>query len=386
MEGFRGFLGPGGKLKTAVCLFVGALALASPPLYAANRIGEAVYLEGEVGVVRNSEALDSSDVQVGMDIENFDLVKTGSEALAEVRISASNAPKISVKVAPNTRFSFEISKLGGAQQSSIGLLTGSLTLKVAKLTGSQQVKVRTDSTAMGVRGTEFTVSSPPSGDILITCDEGEVSCTDEDGDQLTAAPGTAIEKAAGERLRSVPVAVSNLVTFRENWLAERIAALRANALPAIRAYAVRYEALSEQFAKNYEELMKRKTIISKWTLEDKKGASGGRMEVMKEKKQVIGALLKLRKTLFLFERIYYRLLELEAYHEMGNGKGLIRSGYTTEQFFNRMRGERRTLEARMASIRYIAKLYAKRNDGSIPTGAFDDPVGEEDDFFSGSDF
>lgn len=373
-------------MKTVVCFFVGALALANSPLYAANRIGEAVYLEGEVGVVRDSEELDSSDVQVGMNVENFDLIKTGSEALAEVRISASNAPKINVKVAPNTRFSFEISKLGGAQQSSIGLLTGSLTLKVAKLTGAQQVKVRTDSAAMGVRGTEFTVASPPSGDILITCDDGEVSCTDEDGNRFTAAPGTAIEKTAGERLRSVPVAVSDLATFRKNWLEERITALRVNALPAIRAYAVRYEALSEQFARNYDELMKRKTVISKWALEDKKGVSGGRMEVMKEKKQVIGALLKLRKTLFLFERIYYRLLELETYHEMGYGKGLIRSGYTTEQFFNRMKGERKTLEARMASIRFIAKLYAKRNDGSVPTGAFDEEPGEDDDFFSGSDF
>jgi hypothetical protein len=369
-------------MKRSAGFLIVALTIAACPLEAADKIGEAVYLEGEVGVVRDSREIESSDVQVGMDIENFDLVKTGADALAEVSISEAAAPDISVKVAPNTRFSFEISRLGGSSQSSIGLLAGSLTLKVAKLSGAQQVKVRTDAAAMGVRGTEFTVTCPPSGDILVTCDDGEVQCTGDDGERLRAVPGTAVEKRAEGGLRSIPVAVSDLAAFRENWLAERIEALRANTLPAIRGYAARYETLYARFSRDYEELMKSRGVISRWAEEDVRGASGGRMQAMKEKKQIIGALLKLRKTLFLFERIYYRLLELEEYHGKGYGRGSIRSGLTTGQFFDRFDGERKALEARMAYIRYVAKLYAKRNGGSVPTGAFDEESREDEDFFS----
>jgi hypothetical protein len=366
-------------------IVVCALLISAAALTAEDKIGEALYMEGDVGVIRNSAELDPAEVQIGMGIENFDLLKTGSTGLAEVRVSSTKTPAMTIKVSRNTQFSLELSKLGSKQQTSVNLLSGTLSMKVSKLTGSQDVKLRTESAAMGVRGTQFSVTSPPSGDILITCDEGEVVCTDEDGKQLAALPGTAIEKMAGEKFRSIPVAVSDLETFRNNWLTERIQALQANALRAIGDFSKLYLSLSAELSSNYAALMKSQAVLTKWYAEDTFGKIGGRMELMKEKKEIVGTLFKLRKTLFRFERIYYRLMELKEYYDQGYGRGLISTGMTSAQFFQRFEREKKTLERTMASIRYVAKLYALRNDGSVPTGAFDEPNDQsEEDFFDSS--
>ena len=83
---------------------------------------------------------------------------------------------------------------------------------------------------MGVRGTDFTVTAPESGDVLVTCDEGEVSVTDDQGKDLTAIPGTVVEKIPGEAYRTVPVAATGLEDFRTRWRGERAQFVQANAL------------------------------------------------------------------------------------------------------------------------------------------------------------
>jgi hypothetical protein len=52
-----------------------------------------------------------------------------------------------------------------------------------------------------------------------------------------------------------------------------------------------------------------------------------------------------------------------------------------------MDGERKDLEKKMAKIRQVARLYAERNEGKTPSGAFDDTeIEEEEDLFDDSDF
>jgi len=353
--------------RCCIVLLSAFLALAGS-LSAADRIGDITYLEGDVTVMRNDQELDG--VQTGLDIENFDLVKTGADGLAEAEIAASATQKVTVKVAPSTLFTLEISKLGAKQKTSVGIISGTISLKVAKLAGAQSVSVKTDSAVMGVRGTQFSVTSPPTGDILVTCDEGEVSCTDEQGKEATAAPGTVVEKRADEVFRTLPVEVSSLETFRKKWHEERIEALKSHANAVIRNLARRYNGLYREFNRNYAALMKEQAIIAKWREEDRKGRVGGSAEMMKEKKALIGHLFALRKTLFLFERVYFRLLAIKGYHDQGFGKGDIDASQTTTQFFQKLAMEKKDLERKMAMVRYIVKLYAKRNEGEVPTDAF----------------
>jgi len=362
-----------------LCTLALLLGTTAGPIGAAEKLGGITYLEGDVSLIRDGEEIDG--VQIGQDLQNFDVVRTGPDGLAEIAVSTPKAPKMTVKVSRGTQFSFEISRLGARQQTSVGLIGGTVSLKVAKLTGSQAVNLKSDAAAMGVRGTQFTVTSPPTGDILVTCDEGEVVCTDDGGRELTAIPGTVVEKRPGELFRAVPVAVSSLETFRRDWNAERIDALRTNALRAIRNHAILYAALSREFDRNYAELMKQQAVMSKWKNEDSRGKLGSAMELMKEKKDIVRHLFALRKTLFRFERVYYRLLELKDYHDQGFGRGTLESGESTTVFFQKLEREKGDMLRKMATIRYVAKLYALRNNGRVPTGAFDESEESAEDFF-----
>jgi len=73
--------------------------------------------------------------------------------------------------------------------------------------------------------------------------------------------------------------------------------------------------------------------------------------------------LNLRKSSFLFEKVYYRLVELREYYKQGMIRGDLGNGMTAEQFFRRFDNEAVDLEEKMNVFRHTLKLFAKRNDG-----------------------
>jgi len=293
-------------------------------------------------------------------------------ARSNCRFTSPLSPPATIKVAPRTRFTLEIGKAGTRQQTTVGLMIGSVTMKCAKLGGSQSVKVQTDAAVMGVRGTNFTVTATASGDLLVDCDEGEVECVDEEGNTEHAKPGEVVERLYEERFRRLPVAVSSIEQFKRFWNIERISALKANAGKAIRVGAVRYQRLLVQFNRDFASLATAQGTVDRWKAENRAGRVGSRQEIMAQLKE-IGPLLKdLRKTLFFFERTYARLLELREYHEQGFGRGVIPYGEaaeTTQAFFQRLERDRADLERKMARIRLVARMFAARNEGASPGAA-----------------
>jgi hypothetical protein len=346
-------------------------------------------MEEGVEIDRDRETIPAWDVFIGMGVENYDLVRTDDTGYAEVDVdSPRSAPSI-VRISPNTSFYFEMNKIGRDDTTTIGLITGSLSVKVAKLSGRQNVEVATESAIMGVRGTDFAVTLSPGGDILVTAEEGRVSCIDDSGRELFAEPGTVVEKRPGELFREIPVSVSDLKTFQTEWYADRLEVFKANALRAITFYADRYLRLKSRFDSAYADLQDDGPILRKWYEEDRRGEIAGRMESMREKKELIGELLELRKILYIFERVYFRLVELEGYYRQGYGRGQIEPGLSSAAFFNRFNREKQELVENMAELRYITKLYAKRNNGNFPTDLFEQGeeefFGEEDSFFEEED-
>jgi hypothetical protein len=356
------------KARRICMVALAALAALALPAFAQNRIGEIVYLENEVALTRNSHT--TAEVDIGTALENYDLLSTGPTGYAEVEVNAPQAPGTVLKISPGTRFYFELNTVGGKNTTTVGMLGGSLSVKVAKLSGRQQVEVATESALMGVRGTTFEVTISPAGDILVDSEEGQVSCIDDSGTELFAEPGTVVEKRPGELFRTVPVAVSSLEQFRREWNAERIEAFKANALRAISFYAKRYTSLKERFDTAYARLESEREVLRKWYEEDRQGRVGGTMDSLREKKRLIGPLLELRKVLYLFERTYFRLLELQDYYRQGYGRGQIEPGLSSAAFFSRFEREQEELARKMAEIRYVTKLYARRNGGEFPTDLF----------------
>ena len=149
--------------RAAPLLMVGALFLlgGAKPSSSPDKVGDTSYLEGTVSVQRDSHDLDASEVQTGLEIENYDMVKTAADGLAEVSITTPKSVGATIKVSPRTQFTFELNNTGSRQQSFVGLMSGTVALKVAKLTASQDLMVHTESAVMGVRGTEFSVTAPP---------------------------------------------------------------------------------------------------------------------------------------------------------------------------------------------------------------------------------
>jgi hypothetical protein len=351
-------------------LLAGVLAVTSLMSAAAQsqeRVGELSYLEGELAVTRNNRILREQDVEIGLEVQNLDVLKTARNGQAEIAVDAPGLPASVIKVSPNTTFYLEVNSLGKEKRTHVGAITGTIALKVQKLGANQRVNVSTETALMGVRGTTFEVTLTPSGDLLITITEGEVLVQDEEGHELAAEPGEVVEQPAGEPIQKIPVAVSALEQYRRDWYAERLEAFKANPLRAMRFYALRYRALRQRFLRAYAGLQREKAILQKWYQEDRQGTIGGRMEMLREKKRLVGYILELRRILFVFERVYYRLAELQEYYRQGYGQGTLEGTLTSRAFFNSFESDRDDLARKIAELRYVVKLYAKRNEGAFPT-------------------
>jgi ferric-dicitrate binding protein FerR (iron transport regulator) len=212
------------------------IALASCVPVLAEQVGEIVFIDGRVEVLRNEQTLTEADLAVGAPIENLDRVSTGEGAQVTIAITAPYGAPAEIRIAAKTTFYVEIERMERRSATTLGLITGSIGLKVQKLGGNRSLAVRTDTTVMGVRGTTFDVTTSPAGDVLVSAQEGSVTCSDaERGEEIVAEPGEVVERRVEEdTFRSVPVAVSTLEQFRREWVAERIAILRATVRPASR--------------------------------------------------------------------------------------------------------------------------------------------------------
>ncbi len=285
---------------------------------------------------------------------------------AEIAITAPKSPQMTIHISPDTQFSLEMSALSGKQQTTIGIIGGSISLKVAKLTAGQGVSVKTDTATMAVRGTSFTVTTPPSGDILVTTGEGDVLCTDDQGKDLHATPGVVVEKRPGELYRTAAVAAAELEKYRAQWGADRAADFQKKAPKLILANARLYDRLAKELAAERTELTRSTAILSKWRDENRRGRIGLRAEVARERIAIGALLARMRRTQFQLERVSFRLLRLRALHDRGIGVGTLDAGVTTAQFFARLDREKAAVDEGLALTRFLAKLYAKRSDGALP--------------------
>jgi hypothetical protein len=347
----------------ARAIAVGLLLLGGTA-FCEGKLGSVTYMEGDVSMVRDGVEMDS--IAIGADVQNFDLVKTGSDGLAELDVNSTQSPRMTIKVSADTRFSLEIAAIQGKQQTTLGIIGGSISMKASRLAGTQALSVKTDTATMGVRGTQFDVTSPPTGDVLVTCEEGEVVVTDDQGKELHAIPGTVVEKRPAELYRTVPVAVSGLGKFRGQWVSERAQALEKNAFRLIQANVRLYNTLVGELNAGHAELARSQGILSKWADEDKRARIGQRAEIVKERLAIGGLLARLRRMQFRLERVHFRLSRLKTYHDRGIGKGTLDGGVTTAQFFERFANEGKDVEQKLSLTRSVSKMYLRRSEGRLP--------------------
>lgn len=333
--------------------------------FSQETVGSVTYLLGDVRIVRDGGEI--TDVAIGDAIQAFDLVHTGTDGQAELSLGGNGVAKMTVKVSADTQVSIETATLStGTHQTSLGILGGALSLKVQKLLGTEGVLVRTDTAAMGVRGTEFSVTAPATGDVLVTCLEGDVLCTDDQNRELHAIPGSAVEKRAGESYQTLAVQPTEVDQYRARWAGEREQALERNALPLIRANARLYLRLTRELREESAELARNRAIIDMWRGEDRAGRIGQRASLAGERRAIGAVLRRMRRTQFQLERVSFRLERLRRLHERGIGTGTIDGGVASTAFFNQVERERAEVRGDLWETRALTKMYARRSNGELP--------------------
>ncbi len=361
-------------------LFVIILTLLVTALFAQQPkspvFGTIDFVEGSVSVTRANKVIAS--INPGDTILIDDFIKTGNDGMVIIQLDKKTGMRGTITIKPKTSAYLRLKQDTNAPKTVIEVMAGQIQSKLAKIAGNPSFSVATDTAVMGVRGTEFGVVSSPTGGILVYCTDGAVECS-EDGGSTVINKGQSVEKKFGERFRKVPVAVSNYETFAAKWWTDDIEAFRANPAKALKFYKDKYDELSGRFNSVFEMLQK-SPILTKWIKEDAEHAviNPNSPEILRDKKEIIGHLLEIRKTLVIFERIYYRMLLLEEYiKNTAAEKTLIAPGVTVGDFIRRITNEAASFEKKVALFRYAELLYNLRNGG---TGMFDN----DDDFFGSS--
>ncbi|HOV64983.1 MAG TPA: FecR family protein, partial [Spirochaetia bacterium] len=324
-------------------------------LSAAPVVGKIVSLDGTVDVYRNGKVVDWRLVTEKFNIEEYDLIETGEDGLVEVEVSLKSGARATVRMSENTAFYFETSKLQGKDQTNFQMMKGSLALKVAKLSGSESVGVKTESTAMGVRGTEFEVITMPDGAVLVLCSEGRVACTDNRDQEVLAEAGRVVSKNPNESLKGYAVEPEDLPTYREFWTSTRLEIFKSGADVFVKAYAKQYEEYLKRFTANYGEMLKQRAILEKYTAPDSGAPLGTLIQV---KTQVSPAMFAMRSVYPLFEQTFYRLTDLERFHRQGYGRVMIRDRYSSDAFFSNFSARETAVKEQLAMTRYMFKLFA----------------------------
>jgi hypothetical protein len=371
------------KLAIGALLFISTMAVAA---LSTPKVGGIDYAEGVVTIGRGGKVISAPNI--GDPILSGDFIKTQGDGMLIIAMDKNTGMNGKITVQPRSSLYINLDAVKGEPRTQIQILTGAIGSKVNKLTGSPTVTVTSSSAVMAVRGTEYEVAVSINADdasanaqqaLLVTCMESKVAVNDG-MEEVEVSAGKVLEKRPGERFRFLPVAVSSVRGFSQRWITDEIAAFRADAPRALADYATRYADLSAKFEAAYDPFQKSPTA-KKWAEEDRTGAKINPLNpaVMREKKELAGYLLNIKKVLFVFERVYYRVDEIsDAIAGTADERRDIRPGQTAGDFIQSVRAEREKLAAEVARYRYIEELFRQR-----------DPDGEafsnNDDFFASPD-
>jgi hypothetical protein len=372
--------------RLSFSLLMAACTMATWALATAE-IGSIDYVEGSASINRMGKTI--AYPNIGDPILSGDLIKTSSDGLLVIAMGKGSGMSGTITVRARSTLYIDLEKIKGQPRTKIDIITGSIGSKVSKIAGANgTMTVASSSAVMAVRGTEFEIyisinmndSQADGGQaVLVTCTEGAVALNDGTS-ELSVPAGKVAEKRPGKSPSYIPVALSSIREYGKRWIADEIAAFRADAVRALSAYAQRYEDLSARFAKAYARF-KASPIPKKWAEEDRTGAQIRPLDAatIREKKEIAAILLDIRKVLFMFERVYYRADEISSIIAGTNlENSLIRKGLTAGDFIKKVQAQRAELEDQVARYRYIVALYAQRSpDG----GVFE----EDDDFFDSGD-
>ena len=367
----------------AAVLFV--VALCAAPLAAQNAdaperradVGTVVYVEGAPEVFRDGELM-PNPADFGFPVESFDFFRTAAEDLLEIATNPDLGAEARIILQPDTELYLDMSVLRSrtnatAPRNTIALIQGSISVVVDRLDRESSFEVATESATLGVRGTTFSVDVAFNGDVLVTAEEGRVEVRDERGGVLFADPARAVERLGPTRFRTVAVDTlapdrDEIRSFRRRWIADRLQELRRDPAAVVRAQAGRYLDAREDLARVYQALMARRDVLDRWIDEERRLLRPNADILPQQLDRVAPALRRALPVLQRYEGLHYRLRRTaEIYRTEGlNPELRVTDDLTAQELFALVEGDVAVFERRMNILRYVAKLYLRRNEGALP--------------------
>jgi hypothetical protein len=204
------------------------------------------------------------------------------------------------------------------------MMSGSLSFKVQKLTGNEQLNVRTESAVMGVRGTDFRIQRAPEGSVLVVCVEGKVACADDRKIERFAMPGSVVEKRSGSTLSRIDIDAGDENLYGMYWSGKREEVFRAGAATFVRGYSEQYGNYLPGFLQAYDDLLEIKGVLETYGLERNQASAGFSSKLITVKAETSDEMIMMRSILPLFEHSFYAVQVLEGYHDQGIGRTDIR--------------------------------------------------------------
>lgn len=334
------------RIIICALLIVSALSLSAQQVR-----GEIIYLDGDVNVSRRGELLPVYEVDMGLSVEEEDIIRTGSNGYIEIELAYPQQGSL-LKIQPNTAFYFETKVESGKSKTRISLLNGTIGLKVSKLTSNQSMDVETQSAVMGIRGTEFDVNRAPTGELLVTCWEGKVSCATPAMESFSQ-PGIISLQEDGKDFSNANIPVEELDAYREKWWTARLEALVSMGPISSEYYYNRYKTQSALFNEAFENVEDEDRLFREYEKMMDEGVEPTMSKATQDKITLTSPVIEMRSILPVMEEIFYTLLVLEEYHSNGS------FNLADRKYFKDFNKEKDDLERDIILARYYLTLYGK---------------------------
>ena len=171
-------------------LFCLALVFGSVAIAAAQQQAETVFTDGAVN--RRNSAGKLRSLEIGDKLATGDSVITKAGAAAELKLLAGSS---SIKIRQNTVFTLGELNVGGAKQTVLQTVVGSVSMKFDKL-ATKEPLIGTASCIAGVRGTEVELYAGMDGSSLVAVVSGAIDLQ-SGGETVVLAADEAVQVKPG---------------------------------------------------------------------------------------------------------------------------------------------------------------------------------------------
>jgi hypothetical protein len=299
---------PAEKTQAAPSLAPAPREISAPQPATAKPVAELAFAQGEVSIRRGANILPGlSAGTAGAALLPFDLISTGKSSRAEIVLNPATASETRLNLGTGTALYFDLSGEGEPRRVRLRLLRGSIDLEALR-GGENEFILDAGVAKVRAEGIDFYAESSADGGLLVSCDEGQVSC--EGGGSFLARPGTAVEASPDGKLSPKNIPVERLAVYRSSWTVAKETALGKNGAQTALTLFSSLEAGRPAFESAAEGLEAQGPALASWERRLEAGRPFAPDEALSERKAVAAALLASLAALPSFERPYYRLASL----------------------------------------------------------------------------